>query len=435
MENQFYTSFDYHRMEESPVDSGEIRTPFQVDLDRIVFSYGFRRLQSKTQVFQSGEFDFYRTRLTHTIEVARIARSITNDLNHQSRQLHDRFFIDSDLVEAVGMAHDLGHPPFGHIGERKINKLMEAHGGFEGNAQTLRILTRLFYSRNDGSKGMNPSRSLVDGILKYKVLFAEAIGVGEKGEKHFPDNHFLYDSDIEWLNFALADQLDAIRSFCQSQQISINQFRSLECQIMDWADDTAYSINDIIDSIQAGYLTPQKIQRWAADQNFSNEEQHYFDELIDVIIHSRYEAFLNKQIGVFIHSVKLIERDNPMSVLTNRYCFGIEIEPECVARANLYKRIAVDLIFQSPQIHRIEYKGALILEKLFDALKTNYLDQPSGSYLNLIPRRFASQLQHSNNSEKMRILCDSISEMTDSLAIRTYKQLFDPDFGSILDII
>ena len=436
MENRFYTAFDYERKDDTAPDADEVRTPFQIDLDRIVFSYAFRRLQSKTQVFQSGEFDFYRTRLTHTIEVARIARSITHFLNVQSDALNDGFFIDSNLVEAVGMAHDLGHPPFGHIGERKLNRLMAAYGGFEGNAQTLRILTRLFYSRSHGSKGMNPTRSLIDGILKYKTLFTEALLTDESGVIRYPEHHFLYDTDAEWLEFATAGRLAEVHDYCTTQGISLNKFRSLECQIMDWADDTAYSINDIIDSIQAGYLSPDKIGRWAGENGIQGPEERFLEELIGVIAGSRYEAFLNKQIGVFIHAVRLEEQENPMAELTNRHRYGLFIDPECVAKADFYKRIAVDLIFRSPQIHRIEYKGALIIEKLFAALIENYVDRSSEDHLNLIPRRFATQLQECDDKvKKMRVLCDSISEMTDSLAVRTYKQLFDPDFGSILDIV
>lgn len=436
MKNQFYRNFDCNRKEPIRANIKEIRTPFQIDRDRIVFSYAFRRLQSKTQVFQSGEFDFYRNRLTHSIEVAKIARSITDYLNHQSDELDDSFFINSDLVEAVGLAHDLGHPPFGHIGERKLNELMEPYGGFEGNAQTLRILTRLFYNREDGSKGMNPNRALVDGILKYKCLFSHSVKITDSGDTLYPENHFLYDDDDMWLHFAMGGQTHNLEAFCQSRNISLNSFKSLECQIMDWADDTAYSINDIIDSIQAGYLTPHKIEKWAQDSNLSDQEKPYLEELLKVIANSHYEAFLNKQIGSFIHAVTLVKRENPMTDLTNRYRYGIKVDSDSMTKAELYKRIAVDLIFQSPQIHRIEYKGALILKKLFDALVDNYIEKPSNKHLKLIPRRFSSQLeQSSNQTQSMRIICDSLSEMTDALAIRTYKQLFDPDFGSILDIV
>ncbi|MGE9294604.1 MAG: dGTP triphosphohydrolase, partial [Puniceicoccales bacterium] len=156
MPSLFYNDFDNerHGANHGGSDADE-RTAFQLDRDRVIFSYAFRRLQSKTQVFQSGEYDFYRTRLTHSLEVARIARSIGEHLNRE----HAEVDLDGDLLEAVGLSHDLGHPPFGHIGERKLNELMASWGGFEGNAQTARILTEIFWQRKDGPRGMQPSRA------------------------------------------------------------------------------------------------------------------------------------------------------------------------------------------------------------------------------------------------------------------------------------
>jgi dGTPase len=122
--NTFYNDFDLERFPNTPVAESDYRNAFQIERDRIIFSYPFRRLQSKTQVFQSGEYDFYRTRLTHSIEVAKIGRSICEYLRASSDQLNDSFYIDADLTEAVGLAHDMGHPPFGHIGERKLNEMM-----------------------------------------------------------------------------------------------------------------------------------------------------------------------------------------------------------------------------------------------------------------------------------------------------------------------
>jgi dGTPase len=137
--NNFYGSFDAETLESREPDS--YRTPFQVDRDRIIHSYAFRRLQAKTQVFRPGEYDFYRTRLTHTIEVSQIGRSICSFLREKSNHLKDDCYVDPDLVEVVCLAHDVGHPPFGHAGERALNELMANCGGFEANAQTVRLLT------------------------------------------------------------------------------------------------------------------------------------------------------------------------------------------------------------------------------------------------------------------------------------------------------
>ena len=163
--NAFYTAFDTERLT-GKTNEGDYRTPFQIDRDRVLHTPAFRRMHSKTQVFWSGEYDFYRTRLTHSLEVAQIGRSICHWLQVSSEPLSPECFIDPDLVEAVCLSHDLGHPPFGHAGERSLNHFLGPYGGFEGNAQTLRMLTERIFSQR--RKGMDPSRAFLDGILKYK---------------------------------------------------------------------------------------------------------------------------------------------------------------------------------------------------------------------------------------------------------------------------
>src|ERR1700745_387206 len=163
-QNQFYSQFDYESLE--PREADPHRSPFQIDRDRLIDTPAFRRLQAKTQVFVSGEFDFYRTRLTHSLEVAQIGRSICSFLQKTSAALGTDFFIDPDLVEAVCLAHDLGHAPFGHAGERTLHQLMLQYGGFEGNAQSLRIMTETIYPGGSARRGMNPTRGFVDVILK-----------------------------------------------------------------------------------------------------------------------------------------------------------------------------------------------------------------------------------------------------------------------------
>src|SRR3954468_6434451 len=180
-QNRFYTSFDTQPLAEMRRE--DYRSPFQIDRDRVIHSHAFRKLQSKTQVFLSGEYDFYRTRLTHSMEVAQIGRSICHFLRTRGAPLADDFFIDGDLVEGVCLAHDLGHPPFGHSGERTLQELMMKWGGFEGNAQTLHLLTKTMIQNETNVRGIQPTRALLDGVLKYKKLFSEF--------SRPPTNHFL----------------------------------------------------------------------------------------------------------------------------------------------------------------------------------------------------------------------------------------------------
>src|SRR6187397_1989775 len=148
MGNCFYTAFDVETLgRERKTD---YRGAFQIDRDRIIHAHAFRKLQSKTQVFLSGEYDFYRTRLTHSMEVAQIGRSICCFLRSRGDPLSDDCYIDSDLVEACSLAHDMGHPPFGHSGERTLQELMAKWGGFEGNAQTLHLMTETMFQNESG---------------------------------------------------------------------------------------------------------------------------------------------------------------------------------------------------------------------------------------------------------------------------------------------
>lgn len=429
MPNRFYQAFDYERFPEPEKGADdEYRSPFEIERDRIVFSYPFRRLQSKTQVFQSGEYDFYRTRLTHSIEVAKIGRSICRFLQERSELLEPDFYIDADLTEAICLAHDLGHPPFGHIGERKLNELMAEHGGFEGNGQTLRILTELIYERPGRTKGIAPSRAFLDGVLKYKALHHERLD--EEGRA--PENHFIYDEQVLWRQevFGQKEQPKALRSAS-----ALNGFKSIECQIMDWADDTAYSLHDIVDGIHARYINVGSVQEWAANRELSDEARSQIETLCKVIRENRYEPYFGSRIGRFVHGCRLRERKGFLSDRTHRHAFELAIDPEVKAESELYKSIALDLIFKSTQLQQIEFKGGHILEKLFCALGENCAD-PEDKGLRLLPPNVRELIDREDLAAgRYRRICDFVAGLTDGQALRTYRRLFDADFGSIAELI
>jgi dGTPase len=428
MENRFYGEFDCEHLPGKRPENDH-RTPFQIDRDRVLFSSAFRQLQSKTQVFQSGEYDFYRTRLTHTIEVARIARSIAEYLNQTSERLRPDFQIDPDLVEAVGLAHDLGHPPFGHIGERKLNELMGAHGGFEGNAQTLRILTRLIYARPDRPSGMKPTRAFLDGILKYKALHREYAAT-DSGDTAFPDNHFLYDDQEDLREFVFPGQ-----SFAGKTPGSINEMKSIECQIMDWADDTAYSLHDIVDGIKARFITPDSLHAWSeAQDDLSSYQMQTLDDLVEEIRTGGYEPRTSLWIGQFIQACKLLPNDTPLSELSNRHRFKLEIDNKVREVCSLHKRIAFDMIFKSPPLQQIEFKGGYLLTRLFDAYTEHLLGGLHKS-LRILPDPINQWVKdEKDNKGKRRLLCDYLASLTDGQAIRAYKRLYEPDFGTLMDL-
>ena len=414
--NQFYNEFDYESVE--PRETDPHRSPFQIDRDRIIYSSAFRRLQSKTQVFVSGEFDFYRTRLTHSLEVAQIGRSICSFLNQTSSFLAAEFWIDPDLVEAVCLAHDLGHAPFGHAGERALHHLMRSFGGFEGNAQSLRLIGETIYSGTGGRRGMNATRALIDGIQKYKRLFRE---------DRSADNHFLYDDQEALRRFTVGPTVAA-------PELDYSRLRSLECQIMDWADDTAYGLSDIVDSINAGFLRFERVEDWAANESLKPDEQKHIETVLSAIKERKVEARFSRKIGAFIRATSLVTRIEPLSDVSHRYRLSLLVEPEVRAEVDIYKRLCRDLVFRHSQLHQLERKARMILEAVFTAFAEAYLEARNPP-LRLLPESYDSLVRNADGQlGRARVLCDYVAGMTDLFATRTYKRLFDPSFGSTVDL-
>jgi dGTPase len=421
--NTFYNHFDTATIKPRKHREAEYRSVFAIDRDRIIHTSAFRRLQSKTQVFLSGEYDFYRTRLTHSIEVSQIGRGICAALLVRSEWLRDDFQIDQDLVEAICLAHDLGHPPFGHAGERTLHELMKPYGGFEGNAQTLRLLTETIFSGSQS--GMDPCRAFMDGVLKYKTLLAETPDA---------DHHFLYSQQANFLEFAMGGVDFPIELTPGKAR---NGFRSIECQIMDWSDDTAYSLNDIADAVNAGFMHVENVERWAEGQALTAAGQLQIKKLLEAlrIGAGKVEVMLRAKIGQFIDAATLAPDRNHLSELTNRYAYRLDIAPEALAEAKLYKKLALDLVFRSRQLQQLELKADGLLTQLFRTLERRYIHQ-KGPQLTLLGATDEAALAGASSPEgKARILCDIISRMTDGQANRMYRRLFEPDYGSMVDLL
>jgi dGTPase len=421
MQNRFYTDFDTALLQ--PRQGPDYRTPFQQDRDRIVYTSAFRRMQAKTQVFSVGEYDFYRNRLTHSIEVAQIGRSICHFLRAEDPLLGPDFHVDADLVEAVCLAHDLGHPPFGHAGERALHEVMAEHGGFEGNAQTLRLLTRTIFSRGGERSGLRPTRALLDGVLKYKSLLCES---------NAPDRHFLYDDQEEFRSFVFDGQdiPDVL-----TPGPALNGFRSLECQIMDWADDTAYSLNDVNDGIRARFLTRPRVEAWAEAQPLDDAGEEAVNLVLSVIDSGDVELVVSREIGAFIRACRLEECAGFLSDRTCRYRYRLAVAEPVRRRARWYGRMAVDLVFHTAPLQQLEFKGRRLLRAIFDAYRQVYLAGDARPVALLPAHWEQTVLREADPSRRARLICDYIAGMTDAFAIRTYKRMFDPDYGSILDLM
>ena len=414
MTNTFYNKYDTATLDLRSQRDTDKRTAFQVDRDRIIYSAAFRSLQSKTQVFHSGEYDFYRTRLTHSLEVAQIGRSISNHLMLSCEPLREDFYIDPDLVEACCLAHDIGHPPFGHAGEEALNEMLAGSGGFEGNAQTLRILTDLIFGA-DG--GMKPTRALIDGVLKYKDVFINSKASPSK---------FLYTNQKSVLDFVFSHPNWELE--CGAE---LHSYRSIECQIMDWADDVAYGLMDVVDGFNAHFVTLDSLEKWRrAKADLTPHEENILNELAEDITTGNVERAFAKRIGDCITGTSLSKRKNVLSRRSNRYALDLNVHAPLRARIDFYKKLSDDLIFRTPQIKQLEYKGRRIVCEVFLALRENYTSKRP---LRLVPQQ-TEQVFAKSPDQLDRLLADYISGMSDGTVIRLHRRLFDPAYGSITDL-
>ena len=341
------------------------RSPFQRDRDRIIHSASFRRLKHKTQVFVNTEGDHYRTRITHSIEVAQIARSITKYLN-----------LNEDLAETLSLAHDLGHTPFGHAGEESLNECMEEFGGFDHNLQTLRII---MFLENKYLKfnGLNLSIETIEGLLKH--------------------NGPVDDLD-------LVDSLIGVKNF--KNKIDFNTFPSLEAQISSISDDIAYNNHDIQDGINANLFRLEelveikffrdiykKYKKKINKQNYKIATYQIIRDSIDFMIKDLISNTKNNLNYNKIKTFKDIIKTNS---------FVVDFSDKIKNSENEIRYFLKSKMYNNKSVLRKNNNGKLIIGKLFDKIKKH-------------PRKFLSKEQLSVN--KYRAIADFISGMTDRYAI------------------
>ena len=427
-----YTPHDFER-QDSPDrrKPDEERSEFERDRSRVIHSGAFRRLQGKTQVFTTGEGDFYRTRLTHSLEVAQIAKGLALRLGAHP-----------ELVETVALIHDIGHPPFGHAGEDELKKLMKNFGGFEANAQNIRILTNL-ESKSLGYPGLNLTRAVLDGQLKYKVPYPK------NTEK------FVYDESVSVVTWAS----DAARGEIPGLSPDTKSF---ECEIMDWADDIAYAIHDLEDAIHARYIGPSTFiiegdrrTRDAIDEVQEKDEyerinvQTIAERLFEIIrqLNPSFQPFAGvanyneqkahrKQLtsGLIARYIKAATRtdravgsDKPVSY---RYLHAVNVPTNYRVEVDIIKRLVWKFVIESPQVRTLEEKGRHIIRGLF----RKYMQAENGEQL--LPPDWRERLQSDyTKAQKARVVCDYISGMTDDYAQRAYAKLFLPNQGSIYEVL
>lgn len=470
-----------------PFENGFIpekyRDEWRRDYARLVHSPSFRRLQGKTQLFPGVESDFFRNRLTHSIEVAQIAKSIAIRLNSkynskgkERKGKEGELGISTDLVEFSGHAHDLGHPPFGHQGEEALDECMIEHGGFEGNAQTIRLLSKIekkfktensgFVGEKDTRVGLNLCMRSLASILKYD----KAIPENRTDREHLAKMN-KEDKPTPVKGYYKCDQalVDKIKSaVLNGYKIASGEFKTIECTIMDIADDIAYSTYDLEDGFKAGFISPldllypsHELESKVVKKVNSNLKKEGLNHTIDShrmndLIRENFlkfeepketsgaskdekgEHFLdfaNTIVDLQYRVSKLIAEDGSIrtgftSSIVGRFIRGVELEynEDCPAlskaKLNDDIRILVEILktftymsqITSPRLKIAEYRGKEIVTAIFESL-----DQGVG-YL-LMPDDIQQVYSKATGSYKKRIICDYVASMTDKYAIEFYGRL------------
>lgn len=404
-------------------------SPAQRDRARLIHSAAFRRLQSKTQVLSVGENDFYRTRLTHTLEVAQIGSGISEALRDKYQQSSaitqalPSFF----QIEAICLAHDIGHPPFGHGGEAALNYFMHQHGGFEGNGQTLRIAARLGeYSQNHG---LDLTRRTLLGLLKYPVLHRQVAKQPEpcastvnldayKPPKCIHDDE---EDILAWIlePFAVSDR----ERFCQVQN-GRSQYKAFDTSIMELADDISYGIHDLEDAIALQLLTERQwqqdvIAQLPATGPLSENPQWYTEQLFSGCENQRKYA-ISRLVGQFVPAIEVREQGLFGSALLDLQAF---LPASFETTLALLKAVVFDRVIKSPSVQALEYKGQQMVLRLFEVLREN----PR----RLLPKAVLAEFEQSHNPS--RVICDYLASMTDQYANRLFTKLFNPEMGSVFD--
>lgn len=418
--------------------SSHNRDDYARDRARIIHSASFRRLQGKTQVLGLGESDFYRTRLTHSLEVAQIASGIAEHLYEKYQ--HDdcaQFIPSQNLIEAIGLAHDIGHSPFGHGGEVALNYTMRNHGGFEGNAQTLRICTQLGeYSDSDG---LNLTRRTLLGLIKYPATYSQVVNTNVYDasksplniDSFFPPKCSVFDCDQTYFHWILEPfSNEDVQKFLTINSIANNhaktQFKSFDTSIMELADDIAYGIQDLEDGIALNLITKKDWLNHIAI-SFPDYERNGIKTSIVADLFSGKNRIRKKAISYLVnYFVSQIE-------IKSRNCFSSPlldlqavISESLAQELDVFKRIVSLKVIETPEVQTLVYKGQQMIVRLFEAIANN-------PHRLLEQKHYAKYQHQSNEDDKLRVICDYIAGDTDEYATRLYHKIFTPSNGSVFD--
>jgi dGTPase len=438
------------RYPEPPASPKDHRHPTERDRDRILHSAAFRRLQGKTQVFGIGQADFYRTRLTHSVEAAQIARGIAYNLLYDNPAL--RNCLVPELAEAAALAHDLGHPPFGHAGEQTLDACMREVSGrakltgkkvlrFEGNAQTFHILVAA-EPKSPSYPGLNLTRATLAAVLKYPY------------EQDIRNSKFIFASDLSSARWALQKGSPILK--VKGTPGSRLPRTSIACQILDWADDCAYSVHDVEDALQAQFLHPGDLDqvRFARRVFAHYEETRRVEEAPELSLTEMRERLLDlkRRILPSEQGDERAERKAAMRNIINDLITSVSVKPcTCGRRADFAWRLIVpdearilsvicksviwEAVITDPRVAAMSTKGREILRDLFQLLMVEVLEKQSVALFPRYYRPIIEECLGGGQSEAGRAVCNFLALLTDMDALRLHALLRGSKASSVFDFI
>jgi dGTPase len=435
--------------------SGDQRRAFQIDRDRLIYSAYFRRLAQVTQVVSASEGNVFHNRLTHSLKVAQVARRLAERLQelNKSNLNHLENFggLDPDVVEAAAIAHDLGHPPFGHIAEKELNQLAKSHGlsdGFEGNAQTFRILTLLEPHRPQ-YLGLNLTRATLNATLKYP-WFCERDN-GNAQSKKRAKKYSVYDQDRKAFEFVRELSGTVLQDYQQT----------LEASIMDFADDVTYSVHDLEDFYLAGLIPLETLinnedefenflANWITtisdpdfrEQIYESEQKRQLKKLLNLYNNkigrnpgsieqiAHIKSVSSDLIQKFIQSVHLKETYGEHGYLDRPKNIEIELK--------FLQQIVWKYVILNPRLATQQYGQRKIIRTLFEV----YKEAVENNQVNLIPAHFLKNgslerllATGDEKNQKVRIAVDIVASFSEMEAILMFRRFTGIDHGSVMDYI
>ena len=374
----FSTSFENSKGRLHNENESENRNPYQRDRDRVIHSDSFRLLKHKTQVFLAHTGDYYRTRLTHSLEVSQISRSISRRLG-----------LDEDLAEVLALSHDLGHPPFAHSGEEVLNKCMNDYDGFDHNAQTLRILTSL-EERYPSFNGLNLTWETLEGVVKH--------------------------------NGPLLDPHIVIKEYNKLHDLELNTYPGLEAQIASLSDDIAYNNHDIDDGFRAGFISLDDLKKIELCSEIIKEINSEFKGIDNYMI---VKELIRRLIGLMVNDLikntkKNINKVNPKNAEEIRSHNGLiaSFSDFFISQDTQIRNFLRSRVYEHNSIEKERVKSMRIIEEIFSKLIKN---------IDLLPIKLKEKCDSPYSKITARVICDYIASMTDRSVVENHARLYGED--------